>query len=112
MGLKLGLWARTVLTSACYLLVAGLATIVLMLAGTSALYVTSAPAWVSLLVEPFSLLLLPGLMVALVTSGSHDFAPEAVIAVSAAFYVGFIYVALLRRAARRLSAQLRAGGSR
>jgi len=111
-GLKLGLWARTVAGSGRYFLAAILATIVLVVAGTSALYVTSAPAWVSLLVEPFSLLLLPGLMVALVTSGSHDFAPEAVIAVSAAFYVGFIYVALLLRAARRRSAQLRAGGSR
>jgi hypothetical protein len=103
---------RTVAGSGRYFLAASLAAMALVMAGTAALYVTSAPAWVSLLVEPFSLLLLPGLMVALVTSGSHDFAPEAVFAVSVAFYVGFIYAALLRRAVRRRRAQLRAGGSR
>jgi hypothetical protein len=111
-GLKLGRMTRTVVASGWYFLAASLATIVLMLAGTAALYVTSAPAWLSLLIEPFSLVLLPGLVFALATSGSHDFAPEAVIAISAVFYVGLLYAVLLWRASRRRGAQPGVGGSR
>jgi hypothetical protein len=87
-------------------------TAVLMIAAAAGLYVAASPAWVSLLLEPFSLLLMPGLVIALVTAGSHDFAPDVVIAVSAAFYAGFVYAALLWRSARRRAAEPRRSGSR
>ncbi len=111
MGLKRRLLSGT-LGNVRRLLVATALTTFLMIGAAAALYVTSAPAWVSLLIEPFSLLLMPGLVIALATSGSHDFAPDVVIAVSAAFYVGFVYAALLWRAARKRPAQPRGSGSR
>ena len=113
MGLKAGRILRAVAANARMLLAATVVTIVLMIAASAALYVTSAPEWLSLLLEPFSLLLLPGLVVAFATSGSHDFPPNLVIAVSAAVYLVLIYAVLLWRAlARRSGEQLRAGSSR
>jgi uncharacterized membrane protein YoaK (UPF0700 family) len=87
------------------LVVAVLLTTLLMLCAAGALYVTSGPRWVSLLVEPVSLILLPGLVIALATSGSHDFPPEVVLAVSAAFYVGLLYAAQIWFAMRRRSSR-------
>jgi hypothetical protein len=110
-GLKRGLIFAT-LGNARRLLAATALASVLMIAATAALHVSSAPKWASLLLEPFSLLLMPGLVIALATSGSHDFGPDVVIAVSAAFYVGFLYAALLWLASRKRAAQPRGGGSR
>jgi hypothetical protein len=106
-GLRRRLLAATLGNVGRLLAAMGL-TGILMIAAAAALYVTSAPEWLSLLIEPFSLLLMPGLVIALATSGSHDFGPDVVISVSAAFYVGFVYAALLWRAAHKP----RSGGSR
>jgi hypothetical protein len=67
----------------------------LMFAAVGALYATSAPRWVSLLVEPVSLLLLPGVLLGTVVGHSKDVAPDTTIAVCVAFYVGFVYAGLL-----------------
>ena len=61
---------------------------------TAAMFVTTAPKLVSLLVEPFSLLLMPGLVVAIIIAGPHDFSPGSVVFISAVFYFAFFYWAL------------------
>jgi hypothetical protein len=60
----------------------------------AAIYVTTAPAVISLTLEPFSLLLLPGLVASIVLAGPHDFSPSLVIYVSFAFYLALIYAGL------------------
>lgn len=67
------------------------------------LFVTAAPEAVSLAVEPFSLLLMPGLLVALAIAGQHDFSPAVVLLASAGFYLIFFVGALSWRM-RRLRA--------
>ena len=61
-------------------------------AATGAFYVTSAPAFVSYLCEPFSMLLLPGAFIAIVFSPTHDF--EADVVLWSCF--GFYTVCILR----------------
>jgi len=73
---------------------AALLAALLVSVATVAMYVTSAPKIVSLLVEPFSLLLMPGLVVAVTLSGPHDFSPGSVVFIAAIFYFGFFYWAL------------------
>ena len=47
----------------------------------------------SLLVEPISLLLMPGLLVSLAAAGPHDYKPNLVAIWSFVFYFIFFYVA-------------------
>ncbi len=68
---------------------------------SSAMYVTTAPPLVSLLVEPFSLLLLPGLVVAMIAAGPHDFTAHSVLLWSLLIYAGLSFFALRRRASAR-----------
>lgn len=68
-----------------------------MFVATSALFSTTLPAAVSLAVEPLSLLLMPGLFVALATAGSHDIEPNVILRISAIFYFLFFCIVLLRR---------------
>ncbi len=68
---------------------------------SAGLYVTSAPAVVSLLVEPLSLLLLPGLVAALVAAGPHDFTARAVVIWSMLLYTAISFFALRRLALAR-----------
>ncbi len=75
---------------------AALLTAVLVAVATAGMFVTSAPELVSLLLEPFSLLLMPGLVVAVMLAGPHDFSPGSVVFVAAIFYCGFFYWALPR----------------
>ncbi len=63
----------------------------------AALFVTTAPAPVSLLAEPFSLLLTPGLLIALAIAGHHDFSPSTVLLASAIFYFVLFFAVLSRR---------------
>ena len=56
----------------------------------AALYAANAPELLSSLIQPVSLLLLPGFAVAMAVSGNHDFSPQ--VAVLAAF--GFYWVAI------------------
>jgi hypothetical protein len=66
---------------------------------SSALYVTPAPRLVSVLVEPFSLLLFPGLVVAMIASGRSDFTAQSVVVCSLVIYAVLFF--LLQRAAAR-----------
>ena len=83
-------------------------------AASGAVFVTTAPALVSLLVEPVSLLLIPGLLVAMILANAtkpfhhaggkeptHDFTPQAVVAGALLFYFAFFLVALASYARRR-----------
>ena len=60
------------------------------------LSVTTAPKILSLIVEPFSLLLMPGLLIALAVAGQHDFSSTVVLTASACFYFMFFFVAITR----------------
>jgi hypothetical protein len=71
--------------------------------GVGAMYVTTAPKWVSLAIEPVSLFLLPGLVVSLAIAGPHDFSPLWVAAASDTFYFALFYW-LFSRWDRRASA--------
>jgi hypothetical protein len=55
---------------------------------------TTAPKSVSLLLEPISLLLMPGLLASILTAGPHDYSPHTVANVSFVFYAVFFYGAL------------------
>ncbi len=81
-------WQRVLLAAA--------ATALLLYVSTQAMLVTTAPKIVSLLVEPFSLFLLPGLVVAVLLAGAHDFTPGAVLFIAAIFYMAIFYWALTR----------------
>ena len=81
-------WRRVLLSAAI--------TALLLLVATEAMFVTTAPRLVSLLVEPFSLLLMPGLIVAIALAGAHDFTPGSVVFIAAVFYFAFFYWALTR----------------
>ena len=69
-------------------------TALLLYLATEAMFVSTAPKLVSLVVEPFSLLLMPGLVVAIVLAGPHDFTPGSVLFIAAMFYFAFFYWAL------------------
>ncbi len=68
---------------------------------SAALYVTSAPPMVSLLVEPLSLFLLPGLLIALVAAHPRDFTAQDVVVWSMLVYTAVFFFALRRRASAR-----------
>ena len=88
MGLGLSIWKRLALSA--------IVTCVLVGVATAGMFVTSAPKFVSLLFEPFSLLLMPGLIVAILFAGAHDFSPLSVVGVAAVFYFGFFFWVLTR----------------
>ena len=67
-------------------------------AGFCGLVVTTAPAWLSLVVQPCSLLLLPGYLTESLDQNGYAFSSRGVLAISWAFY---FYVALLLLFARR-----------
>ena len=90
------------------LLIAVVSAAALMALAVTAMYVTTAPPLLSLLLEPLSLLLLPGLLVSIVSAGPHDFSPGLVIYVAFGFYVALIYLLLwLWWEPRRLQADSR-----
>ena len=82
---------------------------VLVSVATAAMYVTAAPKFVSLLIEPFSLLLMPGLVVAVILAGPHDFGPGSVVFIAAIFYC-FVFWWILPRIGKAV--QFARSGSR
>jgi hypothetical protein len=93
------------------LALSALLTGALMYVACDAMYFTTAPKLISLLVEPFSLLLMPGLVVAIAFAGAHDFTPISVVCIAAAFYFGFFYCALWRVARAAQPATLQSASS-
>ncbi len=75
------------------------ATIVVAVA-SAANFLTTAPKLISLVFEPFSLLLIPGLIASLLIAGPHDYSPIIVVQFSLVFYVLAFYWVLTRRARR------------
>jgi hypothetical protein len=66
---------------------AAIASCLLVSVAVGALYVTSLPKYLALALEPASLLLMPGLVIAIAVAGQHDFAASVVVEVSAGFYL-------------------------
>ncbi len=75
------------------LLLSALAAAVVVAIAYSGMFVAMAPRLISESVEPLSLLLLPGLFVAIVSAGPHDFQPAIVVKISALFWflVAFLF---------------------
>ncbi len=69
-----------------HLLLAALTAALIMGIGLSGMLVAMAPRLLSECVEPLSLLLLPGLFIAIVSAGTHDFLPEVVVRAAAIFW--------------------------
>jgi len=61
---------------------------------SAAIYVTSAPRLISLLVEPFSLLLFPGLFIAMAAAAPRDFTSQSVVLWSMLIYTPLFFLAL------------------
>jgi hypothetical protein len=95
--------AARIRTVAGRVLLAALLTAALMGAAIGALFVTTAPRMVSVLIEPISVLLMPGLLISLAASGAHDFSINVVVASASVLYFAFFYWALNRIARARLS---------
>ena len=89
---------------------AGVATAVVIGLGSVALLFVRAPAWLSLIFEPVSLLLLPGMMISMKHAGPHDLDPILILKSSVAFYFTFFLAWFELRAwrARRRSQSLQA----
>ncbi len=68
---------------------AGVATAGVTGIGSVALLFVRAPAWLSLIFEPVSLLLLPGMMISMKHAGPHDLDPILILKSSVAFYFTF-----------------------
>jgi hypothetical protein len=60
--------------------------------GSGAVFLTTESRVLSYLLEPLSLLLLPGLLIALGAAGAHDFSPNSVIYAAFAWYIVFFYL--------------------
>ncbi len=69
-----------------HLLLAALTTAVIMGIAITGMLVATAPRLLSEIVEPLSLLLLPGLFFAIASAGTHDFLPEVVVKAAAVFW--------------------------
>lgn len=83
------------------LFLASLATAVTIGLASLGQFFTTAPEWISLTLEPLSLLLLPGFTVALITAGLHDLDTSIIVQVSIGFYLIFFYVWLTWRSRRK-----------
>lgn len=80
---------------------ASLATAVTIGLASLGQFFATAPEWISLTLEPLSLLLLPGFAVALMTAGLHDLDPSIIVQASIIFYLIFFYVWLTWQSRRK-----------
>jgi hypothetical protein len=69
--------------------------------GSACMLFSTGPEWASLIFEPVSLVLMPGLLVGMVLSGPHDLQPQVVLAGTIVFYFLLFWVVLEWRAWRR-----------
>ncbi len=86
------------------LLLSAFCSCALVAVAVSALFVTSAPESISMLTEPVSLLLMPGLMIAMLSANLHDYSPFVVIQGSLIFYCVLFYAVFRSRALTKTSA--------
>jgi vacuolar-type H+-ATPase subunit I/STV1 len=83
------------------LLWATILTALIMAAAIASMFLTTEPRLLNLLVEPFSLLLMPGLLGTLAVAGAHDYSPRMVVYLSTGFYFVSIYLAVWWRQTER-----------
>ena len=93
MGPGAGL-GRKALRELWRLLLSGIGSAVLIGAGCAALFVSSAPKWVSLLVEPLSLVLVPGVAYSLTFTKWHDYEEWDILRGAFLFHLVVLYAAL------------------
>jgi hypothetical protein len=89
------------------LVLAGVFTGALVLIASVAMLFDTAPAWLSMIVEPLSLFLLPGLALAVATAGQRDLDAAVVVEASVAIYFWCFLVVLEWRAFRQRRRRLR-----
>ena len=82
-------------------LLALLLTFATMAIATMAMFLTTAPAPLSLLLEPASLLYMPGVVLATLVYHGHDISTQALEGATVIFYVVFWIVVLSLQARRR-----------
>ncbi len=68
------------------LLLSATASVVLLTVASATMFLTSWPAWLSLLLEPFSLLLTPGVLGSMLFTHTHDYTSGAIVLSNLAFY--------------------------
>lgn len=78
--------------------------------GSGGLMFTTGPEWASLLFEPVSLVLLPGLFVGMFATGPHDLEPHVVMNGTIVFYFVLVWAALEWRGWRQRRRQGRRRG--
>ena len=83
------------------LVLAGAAAAAIVGVGSAGLLFTTGPEWASLLFEPVSLLLLPGLLVGIVLASPHDLDPHVVMNGTIVFYFLLFWAVLEWRAWRQ-----------
>ena len=76
------------------LLLSAVGAAAMMAVSSLALFVTSAPKWVSVAVEPLSLPLIPGVALSLLLTQAHDYTPWEVVRGAFGFHVVVLYVLL------------------
>lgn len=94
-------WLWTGLLHVSLAAVVAMATVAMASAG---MFLTTAPETVSLLFEPLSLLLMPGLLVSLLVVNAHDYSPPVVVETAFVFYFLFFLAALWVWSRKRLHA--------
>jgi len=83
------------------LVLASVAAAIVVCIGSVGMLFSTGPEWSSLLFEPLSLVLLPGLLVGMVVSGPHDLEPEVVLNGTIVLYFLFFWAVLEWRAWRQ-----------
>jgi cbb3-type cytochrome oxidase subunit 1 len=97
-----------ILSFALRLLYTAAATAVVVIVGGTAMLFNTAPEWISVIVEPLSLLLVPGLVAGMVESGPHSLDPSIIVDASVIFYFVVFFVFFEARAWRRRRRRRRA----
>ena len=98
---KHGLQRARISADLLRLLLAFLAAVAITAAGCLGLTVSTAPAWVSLVVQPCSLLLLPGYFVESLDQNGYAFSRHSVLAITCAIYFCLALLLLFPRPLRK-----------
>jgi hypothetical protein len=91
---SLARWGRGILRVLLGLALSAIASGLIVLAGALALFAASLPRWLSLALEPVSLLLAPGVVASIVLSRVHDYKEETILRGDLIFYFLLVFVLL------------------
>ena len=92
------------------LVLASLAAAIVVGIGSAGMLFSTGPEWASLVFEPVSLLLLPGLLVGIIVSGPHDLDPHVVMNGTIVLYFLLFWAVLEWRAMRQRRRRRRGRG--